>query len=97
MDSTANLILDVIIVNDARKGTEAVFTINIEDEEVYRMLVERAAQQGDSIDDVLRALLASQPYSPPTEPGITPAQKLMALIDASDLRFDNPFDARDAL
>jgi negative regulator of replication initiation len=72
-----------------------VFTITIQDEGVYRMLVERASQQGNSIDDVLRALLEQQP-EPRTESEITPALKLLALIDAADLRFDHPFDARDA-
>lgn len=71
-----------------------MFTIIIEDEDVYRMLVERAAQQGDSIDDVLRALLEQQPESQ-TESEITPALKLLALIDAADLPFDRPFNARD--
>lgn len=73
-----------------------MFTLTMHDEQLYQELIKRAAQQGISIDDLLRELLDQQLNLPVPDTETTPAQKLLALIDAADLPFDHPFDARDA-
>lgn len=70
-----------------------MFTLNVHDERVYRRLMEKVEQRGESLDDVLRELL-DQEEGVGGE-GETPAHKLLRLINAADLPFDHPFDARD--
>jgi len=70
-----------------------MFTLTVHDERVYRRLMEKVEQRGESLDDVLRELL-DQGAEP--EQDDTPALKLLKLIDSAELAFDHPFDARDA-
>lgn len=72
-----------------------MFTLTVRDERVYRRLMERVKQRGESLDDVLRELLDSESAVVQAD-AETPARKLLKLIDAADLPFDHPFDARDA-
>lgn len=72
-----------------------MFTLTVRDEQVYRELMERVAQRGESLDEVLRDLLDHVDTAEDSE-GDTPARKLLKLIDAAELPFDHPFDARDA-
>jgi len=71
-----------------------MFTLTVRDEGVYRQLMERVEQRGESLDVVLRELLEYGRES--EEAQETPALKLLKLIDATDLPFERPFDARDA-
>ena len=62
--------------------------LTVRDERVFRQLMERVEQRGESLDEVLRDLLNHEEDMP--------ALKLIKLIDAADLPFDHAFDARDA-
>jgi predicted CopG family antitoxin len=72
-----------------------MFTLTVRDERVYRQLMERVEQRGESLDEVLRELLDQEEDAVQAEE-MTPALKLLKLIDAAELTFDHPFDARDA-
>lgn len=73
-----------------------MFRVIIHDEQVYRRLLEKAAVHGESLDAVLRQLLDQQDESVTTAEE-SPARKLLRLIDAADLPFDQQsFNARDA-
>lgn len=72
-----------------------MFTLTVQDEQVYRRLLEKVAQRGESLDDVLRELLDQGEQAVPRVEE-TPAQKLLRLIDAADLPFERAFDAREA-
>jgi hypothetical protein len=71
-----------------------MFTVTIQDEKVYRELLKRVEQAGESVDDVLRVLLAQHPDTDQAED--TPALRLLKRIDDAELHFTHPFDARDA-
>ena len=71
-----------------------MFTLTVRDERVYRRLMEKVEQRGESLDDVLRELLDQGETVQAEED--TPALKLLKLIDSAELPFDHPFDARDA-
>jgi hypothetical protein len=72
-----------------------MFTLIVQDERVYRQLMERIEQRGESLDAVLRDLLEHDIERAIIQPESS-AQKLLRLIDAAELPFDHPFDARDA-
>lgn len=69
-----------------------MFTLTVHDEQVYQRLMEKAAAHGGSLDDALRELLGEEIEISEE----TPAQKLVRLIDESDVDFGHPFDGRDA-
>jgi len=71
-----------------------MFTITVNDERVYKRLMQKVEQRGEPLDTVLRELLDREETRELDEE--TSAQKLLRLIDAADLPFDHPFDARDA-
>lgn len=72
-----------------------MFTLTVNDEQVYKELMDRVAERGASLDDVLRELLdrAENAAQEQTE---SPAEKLLKLIDATELPFDYALNARDA-
>ena len=72
-----------------------MFTLTVHDEQVYNRLMEKVEQQGSTIDEVLRDLLDQEESTEAAETE-TPAQKLMRLIDETELPFERPFNARDA-
>lgn len=72
-----------------------MFTLTVRDEQVYRRLMEKIKQSGESLDEVLRDLLDQENQNQPSEVE-TPAQKLLRLIDRTELSFTRPFNARDA-
>lgn len=72
-----------------------MFTLTVHDERVYRRLMERVEQGGETLDAVLLELL-EQEHDSETAQEDTPALKLLKLIDAAELPFEQPFDARDA-
>jgi hypothetical protein len=57
--------------------------------------MERVEQGGETFDAVLLGLL-EQEHDSETARKDTPALKLLKLIDAAELPFEQPFDARDA-
>lgn len=66
-----------------------MYTLQVTDEEIYQRLLNRMEQEQTTLDEVLRELLnQAQPE--------TQAQKLVRLIDATELPFEHPFNARDA-
>jgi len=71
-----------------------MFTITVNDERVYKRLMQKVEQRGEPLDTVLRELIDREETRELDEE--TSAQKLLPLIDAADLPFDHPFDARDA-
>ena len=71
-----------------------MFTITVNDERVYKRLMQKVEQRGEPLDTVLRELLDREETRELDEE--TSAQNLLRLIDAADLPFDHPFDARDA-
>jgi hypothetical protein len=84
-----------------------MFTLTVQDEQVYRRLMARVEQRGESLDDVLRELLEQddQVIETPQVANVDedeklneerPIRKLLKLIDASNLVFNNPIDGRDA-
>jgi plasmid stability protein len=81
-----------------------MFTLNVQDEAIYQRLMVKAAQHGGSLDDALRELLDSSPEVQETDnpedmanqDEETPVQKLLRLIDETEMIFYNPFDAIDA-
>ena len=80
-----------------------MFTLTVQDERLYKRLMEKVEQRGESLDDVLRELLDQDDEIPQVEASEmveeiqeTPAQKLLRLIDAADLVFTNPFNGEDA-
>jgi len=79
-----------------------MFTLTVHDEDIYKRLMAKVEQRGESLDDVLRELLdqgnePSQLEPPQTieENQETPAQKLARMIEETDLPFVYPLDARD--
>jgi hypothetical protein len=72
-----------------------MFTLTLHDERVYRRLMERVEQGGETLDAVLLELLEQEHNSQASQEN-TPALKLLKLIDAAELPFEQPFDARDA-
>ncbi len=72
-----------------------MFTLTVHDERVYRRLMERVEQGGETLDAILLELL-EQEHNSKTAQEETPALKLLKLIDAAELPFEQPFDARDA-
>jgi hypothetical protein len=74
-----------------------VFTFTVRDEQIYQRLMDRVNAQGGSLDDVLRDLLDEGDESGQAEDdALSPALKLLSLIDAADLRFEHPFEADEA-
>jgi len=71
-----------------------MFTITVNDERVYKRLMQKVEQRGEPLDTVLRELLDREETRELDEE--TSAQNLLRLIDAADLPFSHPFDARDA-
>lgn len=71
-----------------------MFTFAVQDEQVFRRLMEQMQSSGESLDEVLREMLDhEEPPQPVEEP---PSQRLIRLIDAADLQFSSPFEARDS-
>jgi len=71
-----------------------MFTVTIEDERVYRELMDIVEFRQASVDDVLRDLLLQEAEG--ASSAETPALKLLRLIDETELPFTQPFDAREA-
>lgn len=71
-----------------------MFTLTVRDEQVYQRLMEKVKQSGESLDEILRELLDQEDQNQQSEVE-TPAQKLLSLIDATELPFTHPFNARD--
>jgi negative regulator of replication initiation len=72
-----------------------MFTLTVRDEQVFKRLMEKVQSSGESLDEVLREMLDHEEEAAESEEE-TPAQRLLRLIDAADLQFTSPFDARDA-
>jgi hypothetical protein len=76
-----------------------MYTLQIQDETVYRRLMHRVEQEQTTLDAVLSDLLGQESPSdeqPALETTETPAQKLVRLIDEANLSFKSSFNARDA-
>lgn len=71
-----------------------MFTLTVQDEQVFKRLMEKVQSSGESLDEVLREMLDHEEPTPHAEE--TPAQRLLRLIDAADLQYTSPFDARDS-